>query len=325
MPVHERPLALDPAIPALSSPMGATRPSTVSEDEDPHHTTTPSASDPSVHETPSTSPPAQRYTLLDLIHITEEHASTSIAAILGALGLAAIIENPTVLLQHNELTNGFFGLICAGGVVVGVLAIDGVARETGVDVEGAWGMIWRWAKDCVCDERGEEQGADEVAMFDTEGNSVFLREVLSETPKGHVTMEMEGTSLTMSASTFSPLPRTRVMASPPSTPKREFTDTSTSLQPPLQYPMPLHRADHDKNGLSLTQTYTDGHHTSGLLGPSPMPPRRTGPEWQHFTGQGFDRHRKKLEAVSEWSHPGRQNKTLGEVKKELEEVDDEGL
>lgn len=184
---------------------------------------------------------------------------------------------------------------------------------------------------------------EEVMIFDEEGTSAFLRDTPPATPPSM--QDDPGDSLAVPATppaqqssergpsrrsgrpalpafTFSPLPDTRAMNSPPS-PQQEYAYTSSTMYPALDHSIPRRRAEHDASNLLHSRTYADGTHASGILGASPMPARRTTQsEWQHFTGQGLHKHEQKLKAVNLWAMLGRRNRTFDEILKEVEEMDD---
>lgn len=198
-----------------------------------HHPPTPMASEPPAPQSPLDLLPPQRRTLPRLIPAIKRHAGTFVAVVSCTIGLAAVFEDPTSLLQSSELCNGLFGLICAGGIIVGVVALDSVAAAVDERAERMWGKVWRWCGDRV--QRGEGRGLS-----------------------------------------------------------------------PLQ-----------------SQAHAHSTHSSGLLGPSPMPRRRADAGWQHFTGNGFHRHEQKLRAVGQWSNMGRRDRTFDEILKEVEEMDEQ--
>ena len=201
----------------------------------------------------------------------------------------------------SELGNGLLGAVCAGGIIVGVVALDGVADGVDAGVESAWGKVWRWCEDRVGRGEGEEMQEGEEMVIDEEGTR---REVeVHEMEEVTSTVRPRGSELSPSqrkerpalpASAFPALPL------PPSPSGQEVAYTSGS-----------------------SCLYESGQHASGLLGPSPMPPRRTSVGWQHFTGNGFHRHEQKLRAVEQWSNMGRRGRTFDEVLREVEEKDEQ--
>ncbi|KAF1925821.1 uncharacterized protein M421DRAFT_232381 [Didymella exigua CBS 183.55] len=329
MSVHDPFPDFVPALPTPSTP--------VITNEILHRTFIPTASDVPRHEAPFNTPSIQHQTRPKLTTMLRAYAGLSIAVLTCMLGLATAIEDSTCLPQLTELGNGLIGLVCAGGIVMGVVILDHVSDAVDTGIEAAWGEVWRRIKDCVAGGRGEHEGneMEEVMMFNEEGNTVFLHESPPGTPKEEIQGVAEPVTprdsfepceeggngtLGLLAFTLPPLPQTRAMNSPPSPPRQEFAYTSSSSQSPFYHPVPHQRVGHGIPGFLHSQTYADENHTSGLLGPSPMPQRRTDPGWQHFTGRGFDRHRQKLEAVSEWSHPGTRARKFDDILEEIEEM-----
>lgn len=345
-------LNFDPVHAAPSTPIVANNDATITEDEPLYLTPTPATPVASTHQQPIDCPPTKLQRLSNLVNTIKTNASTSIALISGAIGLAAAVEDPFCLPQLSELGNGLTGLMCAGGIVMGVVALENVAEGVDADVEEAWGKVWRWVKDKISGPRtpggeegegGEGQEVEEVMMFDDEGRSAFLRDTPPATPPSM--QDDSGDSLAVPATppaqqssergssrrsgcpalpafTFPPLPDTRAINSPPSPPQQEYAYTSSTMQPALNHPVPRRRAEHDASNLLHFHTYADGTHASGILGASPMPARRTTQsEWQHFTGQGLHKHEQKLKAVNLWAVPGRRNRTFDEILKEVGEMD----
>ena len=90
--------------------------------------------------------------------------------------------------------------------------------------------------------------------------------------------------------------------------------SSSSTYPHIHQPIARHRPNpHTSHILD--------EHPSGLLGPSPMPPRRSALQgWKHFTGTVFYKYQQKLEAVNRWSNPG-SSRSLEEVMRGVEELE----
>jgi hypothetical protein len=299
--MHEPFPAIDPTVSESSSSTLAAESDNTSSNEDGsfHGPPTPTATEGSAHKAPPGITPPERRTLARLITAIKHHAGTSLAVVTSAIGLAAVLEDPASLMQLTELGNGLVGLVCAGGMILGFVVLDGVADGVDAGVESAWGKVWRWCGDWVGSSGGGYvEGEEGMDMEDVASQS----------------QGKEGQALP--DFTFPPLPNT------PSTLTQEVTYTSSSSQPTLQHPTPRRRPDHNTQELQHSQTYATGNHASGLLGPSPMPHRRTSADWQHFTGTGFHRHEQKLRAISQWSNMGSRDRTFDEILREVEEMDE---
>ncbi|KAF9701551.1 hypothetical protein EKO04_001117 [Ascochyta lentis] len=108
----------------------------------------------------------------------------------------------------------------------------------------------------------------------------------------------------------------------------EAVDTATESS--FNAPSLLHRAYQPLHQQLLTRADTSSSsydtHASGLLGPSPVPPRRTAaPELKHFTGQGFWKHQQKLKAAEKWSSTGRGGRSFEEVLTDVVEREQEQI
>jgi hypothetical protein len=322
MSMHEPFPAIDPTVSESSSSTLAAESDNTSSNEDGsfHGPPTPTATEGSAHKAPPGITPPERRTLARLITAIKHHAGTSLAVVTSAIGLAAVLEDPASLMQLTELGNGLVGLVCAGGMILGFVVLDGVADGVDAGVESAWGTVWRWCGNWVGRSGGgHAEGEEGVVVFGAEGTAVGLRDAVARerTEMEDVMSQSQGKERpALPDFTFPPLPNT------PSPLTQEVTYTSSSSQPTLQYPTPRRRPDHNTQELQHSQTYATGNHASGLLGPSPMPHRRTSADWQHFTGDGFHRREQKLRAVGQWSNMGRRDRTFDEILREVEEMDE---
>lgn len=276
--------------------------------------------------------------IISYIHL---NPTLPLASALALLGLVAEIEQPGFILRPTELSIGLVAAFCAGGVIFSVLALDQVGGDSNwlVKIEGCWGATWRWVQDRYTERgkgeevMGEEEG-EATMMFGKSGTSVFLQDTplrtrpttplpqMSEPAQGDSTPQQasEGTSPqntpALSGSLifeYPPVHGVTPMNSPPSPHRQEHVyASSSSTQPSLRQPTPRRAHFEPPESLHISPL-RENNHASGLLGPSPMPPRRTASnEWKNFTGQGFYKYQQKLEAVNEWSNPG-SRRTFEEV------------
>jgi hypothetical protein len=166
MSTHEHSPDFDPTVSADDDEtLAAESDAASSSDELSTHTPTPAASSQPSHEAPR------------LIEALIHHAGTQFAVAMSAIGLTAVIEGPSCLLKLSELGNGLLGAVCAGGIIVGLVALDRVADSVNAGVESAWRKVWRSCKDRAGRGEGIEKRREEEEMvFDEEGIMTFLQE-----------------------------------------------------------------------------------------------------------------------------------------------------
>lgn len=311
MSIREQFPILDPAQSTSSTRMEAVDYATTTENEALHLTTALSSSSTTpAQQTPPDIPIAQAPRPSPLIATIAANAGPSIAVLAGAIGLSAVLEDPSSLPRLSELGNGLIGLACAGCIVVAVVALDSATEGVGAGVEEAWGRMWRWVGDRVRGQEGEVE--DETRMLDEGGDGSVLYQdqdqdqdqqpgtLLDQTTPMRALRQEQSHGLHLPSFTFPP----------------------SSEGGSEEYSRPRQRVD--RHPLS-SHIYADTQHASGLLGPSPLPPRSSvQPAWTNFTGQGFHRHEQRLKAVSLWATPGRRGRTFDEVLREVEESDDAG-
>lgn len=179
MSTHEHSPDFDPTVSADDDEtLAAESDAASSSDELSTHTPTPAASSQPSHEAPLDLPPPHPRTLSPrLIEALTHHAGTQFAVAMSAIGLTAVIEGPSCLLKLSELGNGLLGAVCAGGIIVGLVALDRVADSVNAGVESAWRKVWRSCKDRAGRGEGIEKRREEEEMvFDEEGIMTFLQE-----------------------------------------------------------------------------------------------------------------------------------------------------
>lgn len=219
--------------------------------------------------------------LTDYIALTKQNTTSVLALTCLTILIAALIEDPpTHLLSGYALIAALVGVVCAGSGIWAVLKWEegeeaGVLRW-GLDLEDVWGRVWRW----VTDRWGKGVG---------EGESTVVSPARVQDRAVRVALEGESTTADSSHADVSTAPGT---PSP---------HPHSSPEQPL-----LHSFTHNT---AFDLDHTD--HASGLLGPSPMPPR-----FRHFTGAGFHKHAQELRAAAKSSVHGRK---FEEVLRDIEE------
>lgn len=171
-------------------------------------------------------------------------------------------------------------------------------------------------------------------MFNKRGASVFLL----DTPKQYrigTTIQTPLTSNTQQQVSGGIMSRVA-----PTRSRSPLFPLPPAVLQPHSSPPPLHRQEHahmlrasDQKPLHHLNACmeTDGNvsdtlieekpHASGLLGQSPMPPRRTIPDqWENFSGKGFYKYYRKLEAVSKWQNPGN-SRSFEDMPRKVEDMD----
>ena len=219
--------------------------------------------------------------LSDYIALTKQNTTSVLALTCLTILIAALIEDPPAhLLSGYALIAALVGVLCAGSGIWAVLKWEEGA-EAGVlrwspDLEDVWGRVWRW----VTDQWGK--GVDE-------GESTVLSSARAKDRAAGGALEGEGTTADSSHKDVSTAPGT------PSPQPRSLPEQS------------LHHSLTHNTAFDLDHA----DHASGLLGPSPMPPR-----FRHFTGAGFHKHAQELRAAGRSSAHGQ---NFGEVLRVIKE------
>jgi hypothetical protein len=287
---------------------------------------------------PTVSPLAPKSSL-HRIYTTFQHAAQivnyiridpglPIASVFAALGVVSVVEDPSLMPGFGEIGYGVVGVVCAGGFVRGVLALEDAGKAVDVDVEGIWGEMWRWCRDRVFWDGGggggEEGGeVERTMMFSPDGScSVFLQDALeAQRPttlpppqSNSISLQQTPTRPASSVVVLPPFENIPPLDSPPLTRRHEYAYTTSLTQLSPYHPTSCRRTDQNTS-------HVLNEHPSGLLGPSPMPSRHIDPqEWKNFTGMGLYKYQQKLEAVGEWSNLGN-SRSFEEVMQRVEDVE----
>ena len=220
--------------------------------------------------------------LYGYIALAKQNTTLVLALTCLTILIAALIEDPPAyLLSGHALSAALVGVLCAGSCIWAVLKLEEGEEEAGVlrwgpSLEDVWGRAWRW----VMDRWGK--GVDE-------GDSTVLSP--ARVQESAAVSKLEGESTTADSSDG---------------------DASTTPSTPSPHPqsLPEQSLQHSRTrNMAFDMDHTD--YASGLLGPSPMPPR-----FRHFTGAGFRKHAQELKAAEKWSAYGRK---FGEVLRDVEE------
>jgi hypothetical protein len=219
--------------------------------------------------------------LSDFIAFAKQNPTSVLALTCLTILIAALIEDPPAhLLSGYALIAALVGVLCAGSGIWAILKCEEGEEASvlrwGLDLEDVWGRVWLW----VTDQWGK--GVDEGES--TVPSSARVQDCA-------VQFKLKGQSTTADSS---------------------HGDASTSPGTPLPHPqsLPSQSLHHSlTHNTAFKLDHTD--HASGLLGPSPMPPR-----FRHFTGTGFRKHAQELKAVEKWSTYGRK---FEEVLRDIEE------
>ena len=118
--------------------------------------------------------------LSKFVNLLKCSTGATIALCWGAIGIAAVVEDRSVLPPLVDLGKGVVGVVCAGSLIRGVVALGDTAEGSDrVDVEGKWGAVWRWWRDRAGRGGGERKRQMEMEgtmTFTAEGESVFLQD-----------------------------------------------------------------------------------------------------------------------------------------------------
>lgn len=118
--------------------------------------------------------------LSNFVNLLKRSTGATIALCWGAIRIAAVVEDQSVVPPLVDLGKGVVGVVCAGGLVWGVVALGDTAEGSDrVDVEGKWRAVWRWWRDRAGRGGGERRGQMEMEgtmTFTAEGESVFLQD-----------------------------------------------------------------------------------------------------------------------------------------------------